>query len=84
VIRHRGAVLRYYRPQVGSAPGSLPIGTSRAPPIWFLEPETGLARIYRQGGETLLLAAELSVAAGDVLTTPLLTGLSIPLADLFR
>ncbi len=51
---------------------------------WFLEPESALVRIYRRKGEALLLLAELSSRAGDILSTSLLPGLAIPLADLFR
>ncbi len=52
----------------------------------FVAPATDreAARVYRQEGNRLALAQELSAAAGDVLETPLLPGLRIPLAEVFR
>lgn len=50
---------------------------------WMLNPFRKSARIFRRSGERLLLVAELSAAARDVLTSPLLPGLEIPLAELF-
>jgi hypothetical protein len=41
-------------------------------------------RVYRRKNGRLALAAELSAAAGDILTTPLLPGLEIPLAEVFE
>ena len=50
---------------------------------WMLYPDLNTARIYRRDGNRFVLIAELSAAAGDVLTTPLLPGLEIPLAEIF-
>ncbi len=49
---------------------------------WMFDPDRKGARIYRRDGGRLLLVAELSI--GDVLTTPLLPGLEIPLAEIFE
>jgi Uma2 family endonuclease len=51
---------------------------------WFFDPATARVRVYRAKGGRFELAAELSAAASDVLTTPLLPGFAIPLLDLFR
>jgi Uma2 family endonuclease len=50
---------------------------------WTFNPDRKSARIYRRIGNRLRLVAELS-AAGDVLTSPLLPGLEIRLADIFE
>jgi Uma2 family endonuclease len=53
---------------------------------WMLDPDLKTAKIYRRDrrdGSRFASIAELSPAAGDVLTTPLLPGLAIPLADVF-
>jgi Uma2 family endonuclease len=41
-------------------------------------------RIFRRHGDRLQLAAEISAAAGDVLTSPLLPGLRLRLEEIFR
>lgn len=51
---------------------------------WMFDTRLQSARIFRRHGDRLQLAAELSAAAGDVLTSPLLPGLELRLADLFR
>jgi Uma2 family endonuclease len=51
---------------------------------WFVEPDGDVMRVYRREGETFGGASELSREAGDVLTTPLLPGLDIPLSRVFR
>ena len=51
---------------------------------WMIYPDRRTARAYRREGGLFRLAAELSAAAGDVLTTPLLPGLEIPLAKVFE
>lgn len=51
---------------------------------WMVYPDRQTARICRRKGGHLRLAAELSAAAGDVLTTPLLPGLEIPLTGIFQ
>ena len=51
---------------------------------WVVDPELDLVRIYCREGEGFARAVEMSVDAGDVLTTPLLPGLDMPLARVFR
>ena len=51
---------------------------------WFVDPNTDVIRIYRREGARFGRPLELSRAAGDVLTTPLLPGLAMPLARIFR
>ena len=51
---------------------------------WVVDPDTDVVRIYRQTGEGFGRAIELSREAGDVLATPLLPGLDLPLARIFR
>jgi Uma2 family endonuclease len=49
---------------------------------WIVDPIAEWVRVFRKEGESLRQMAELSV--GDVLTTPPLPGLEIPLRDLFE
>lgn len=51
---------------------------------WIFDPARHTARLYRLRDGRFHLAAEMSAAAGDVLTTPLLPGLEIPLAEVFE
>ena len=51
---------------------------------WIVDPEMGVVRVYRRGAARFARAAELSAESGDVLTTPLLPGLDLPLARIFR
>jgi Uma2 family endonuclease len=52
---------------------------------WLVDPELDVVQIYRRAADgTLPRAAELTAEAGETLTTPLLPGLAVPLADLFR
>ena len=50
---------------------------------WVVDPEVDVIRVYRRSGDRFGRAVELSAEAGDVLTTALLPGLQIPLADVF-
>jgi Uma2 family endonuclease len=50
---------------------------------WIVDPELETTRIYRRAGDRFVRTAELSVEQGDALTTPLLPGFSVPLADVF-
>jgi Uma2 family endonuclease len=50
---------------------------------WMVYPDRRVIRTYRREGDRLRLAADLSAAAGDALSTPLLPGLEIPLAEVF-
>ena len=51
---------------------------------WVVDPELDVLRVYRREGEGFGRARELSVEAGDVLTTPLFDGLELPLERVFR
>lgn len=50
---------------------------------WLVDRFRKIIRIYRRNGGRFELAAELSAQADDVLTTPLLPGLRLPLAEVF-
>jgi Uma2 family endonuclease len=51
---------------------------------WVIDPEIDVARVYRHQGAGFARPQELSREADDVLTTPLLPGLGLPLARIFR
>jgi len=51
---------------------------------WTVDPELDLVRVYRRTDGVFARPIELSAEAGDVLTTPLLPGLDLPLARIFR
>jgi Uma2 family endonuclease len=51
---------------------------------WMLDPATRTVRVYRNVNQRLVLVAELSADEGNVLETPLLPGLAIPLDEIFR
>jgi Uma2 family endonuclease len=51
---------------------------------WVVDPMLDIVRIYRREGPRFAKPAELSVAAGDVLTTALLPGLELSLEDIFH
>jgi Uma2 family endonuclease len=51
---------------------------------WIVDPETDAIRIHRRTGERFAKPIKLSRENSDVLTTPLLPGLEIPLASLFE
>ncbi|HEY6322934.1 MAG TPA: Uma2 family endonuclease [Thermoanaerobaculia bacterium] len=51
---------------------------------WLADPKTDTLGVYRRDASgRLALLASLSLGAGDVLETPLLPGLSIPLPEIF-
>jgi Uma2 family endonuclease len=50
---------------------------------WVVDPERDVVRVYTRGEGRFARARELSAEAGDVLTTPLLPGLEVPLARVF-
>jgi Uma2 family endonuclease len=50
---------------------------------WALDPAVDAVQVFRPEGGRYVRAAELTAEAGGALATPLLPGLSIPLADLF-
>jgi Uma2 family endonuclease len=51
---------------------------------WIVDPEIDAIRVYRRSGEHFERPIELSAESNDVLTTPLLPGLRIELAELFE
>jgi Uma2 family endonuclease len=52
---------------------------------WVVDPELDLIKVYRRASDgSFPRAAELTREQADVLTTPLLPGLTLPLAALFR
>jgi len=51
---------------------------------WLVDPMRDVVRRYRRDGQAFAEPLELSRAAGDILTTPLLPGLALPLARIFR
>jgi Uma2 family endonuclease len=51
---------------------------------WFVDTEMDILRVYRRDGERFTQPHELSAEDGDVLTTPLLPGLELSIADAFR
>jgi len=51
---------------------------------WFVDPEIDVVRVYRRHAEGFARPLELSAEAGDTLTTPLVSGLSLPLSRIFR
>jgi Uma2 family endonuclease len=50
---------------------------------WVVDPVLDVVRVYRRGEHGFDRPRELSREAGDVLTTPLLPGLGMPLAQVF-
>ncbi len=51
---------------------------------WLADPLFDTVRIFRRTGDALELVAERSAEADEVLTTPLLPGLEMPLARIFE
>jgi Uma2 family endonuclease len=51
---------------------------------WVVDPEIAVVRVYRREGDRFARPRELSRESGDVLTTPLLSGLEIPLQRIFE
>jgi Uma2 family endonuclease len=51
---------------------------------WFVDPEVDVIRVYRLEAGRFAKVTELSREAGDVVTTPLLPGLDLPLTRIFR
>ena len=50
---------------------------------WVVDPTIDVVRIYRRSGDRFGKPVELSTEAADVLTTPLLPGLAVPLPRIF-
>jgi len=51
---------------------------------WIVDPDIDVVRIYTRAGDRFARPVELSRENGDVFTTPLLPGLELPLARVFR
>jgi Uma2 family endonuclease len=51
---------------------------------WFVDPEIEVVRVYRREDDGFARPTELSREVGDVLSTDLLPGLTLPLASVFR
>lgn len=51
---------------------------------WLVEPKGDKVRVYRREGANFAAPIDLTREAGDVLTTPLLPDLDLPLARIFR
>ena len=51
---------------------------------WTIDPELEIVRLYRRGESVFERPVELSLEAGDVLTTTLLPGMELPLAKIFK
>jgi Uma2 family endonuclease len=51
---------------------------------WVVDPEVDVVRVYRRSGGRFARPIELSLEAGDVLTSPLFPGLEMPLALIFK
>jgi Uma2 family endonuclease len=51
---------------------------------WVVDPELDSVKVYRRTNDRYERVAELTVENSDVLTTPLLPGLELPLAKIFE
>lgn len=51
---------------------------------WLIDPELDVVKVYRRVGEGYQRVAELALARGDVLSTPLLPDLDLPLTKIFE
>jgi Uma2 family endonuclease len=51
---------------------------------WVVDPDLDLVRVYRRGHDRFGRPTELAAEGGDVLATPLLPGLEMPLARIFK
>jgi Uma2 family endonuclease len=51
---------------------------------WVVDPEVDVVRVYRREGSSFARAVEMLHEAGDVLETPLLSGLAPPLRAIFK
>jgi Uma2 family endonuclease len=50
---------------------------------WVVDPDLDVIKVYRLIEGRYQRTAELTLAAHDVLSTPLMPGLELPLADIF-
>jgi Uma2 family endonuclease len=51
---------------------------------WVVDPDLDVVRVYRRNGGPFARPIELSLEAGDVLTSPLFPGMEMPLGEIFR
>ncbi len=51
---------------------------------WFVDPQIDVVRVYRREDDRFSRPRELARESGDILTTPLLPGLELALADIFK
>jgi Uma2 family endonuclease len=51
---------------------------------WVVDPDVDTIRVYRLDGQRYAQSLDLSLEAGDVLTTSLLPGLELPLTGVFK
>ena len=51
---------------------------------WIVDPKDASVRVYRREGAAFAAPVDLTRDAGDVLTTPLLPGLTLPLTRVFN
>jgi Uma2 family endonuclease len=51
---------------------------------WIVDPELDTIQVYRRTNDRYKRTAELTLEQGDVLTTPLLPGLDLPLSKVFE
>jgi len=50
---------------------------------WIVDPDLDVVRLFRREGDVYRRQLELSLEAGNVVTTPLLPGLELTLAEIF-
>ena len=50
---------------------------------WIVDPDLDVVRLFRREGDVYRRQLELSLEAGNVVTTPLLPGLELALAEIF-
>lgn len=51
---------------------------------WVVDPELEAIKVYRLDGDTYRREAELTVEAGNRLSSPHFSGLEVPLAEIFE
>ncbi|PYQ79149.1 MAG: Uma2 family endonuclease [Acidobacteria bacterium] len=51
---------------------------------WVVDPDLDVVRVYRRESDRFGRPVELACESGDVLTTPLFSGLNLQLADIFK
>jgi Uma2 family endonuclease len=57
---------------------------ARVSEYWVVDPDVEVVRVYRAGEQGFAKPVEWSLEAGDVVTTPLLAGLELPLSKIFE